>query len=101
MKQAQGKQMPKIRKCLRMDMAKNQKSYTPEFKQQIMELSKYAAYSMTAELTVNVVENACLSEIQRGLSSTVTLEASIRARHLKNIWTATKIRHSFRRKGNH
>ena len=38
MKQAQGKQMPKIRKCLRMDMAKNQKCYTPEFKQQIMEL---------------------------------------------------------------
>ncbi len=52
--------MPKIRKCLRMDMAKNQKCYTPEFKQQIMELSKYAAYSMTAELTVKAVENACL-----------------------------------------
>lgn len=38
MKQAQGKQMPKIRKCLRMDMAKNQKSYTPEFKQKIVDL---------------------------------------------------------------
>ncbi len=42
--------------------------------------------SMTAELAVQAVKNVCLNVRDIGGSScTVTLEASIRTRHLKNI----------------
>ncbi|WP_322101300.1 IS3 family transposase [Sporofaciens musculi] len=43
--------------------------------------------SMTAELAVKAVENACLNvRIPRGSSFIVILEVSIRARHLKTAW---------------
>ena len=47
--------------------------------------------SMTAELAVKAVENACLNvRDTKGIICIVTLEASIRARHLKTAWPGKK-----------
>ncbi len=47
--------------------------------------------SMTAELAVKAVENACLNvRDTKGIFCIVTLEASIRARHLKTAWPGKK-----------